>query len=232
MDRLRPIRQRAQRLFRLVWRSFVWYRRNTYGPFVKLDWLLFPGGVIAAIVFIPAIVHGWWGISTDQTSQLLLVDGAAALAFMTIFYVAHTKKLAEETINARHNALHPVLVYEKPAPGTIQYHKRIIGLYNAGPGVALNIQVHYAGQNGERIGHEMSLSPLGPGKQDRVDADALALDQSSLSQVTNMTIEYEDVFKNNHSTVIGGCLSQHTYADKGYWLFDPDGNLSHLCGSR
>jgi hypothetical protein len=56
--------------------------------------------LIAGPVSIVAITRGWWGIHGDK-SQLLLVGGAAALAFITVFYLAETRKLAEDSRQAR-----------------------------------------------------------------------------------------------------------------------------------
>ncbi len=77
---------------------------------------MFPVGVIAAVAFVPIII---WVLDATGKSQLILTEGAAALAFMTVFYVAHTKRVADAQLKAieegrkdRENSLHPILVLE------------------------------------------------------------------------------------------------------------------------
>ena len=77
---------------------------------------MFPVGVIAAVAFVPIII---WVLDATGKSQLILAEGAAALAFMTVFYVAHTKRVADAQLKAigegrkdRENSLHPILVLE------------------------------------------------------------------------------------------------------------------------
>jgi hypothetical protein len=192
---------------------------------VPFDWN-FEGGrvrdginlILLAGLALITLLYAW---STHQ-----IAEKSEEEAIATKELAEASKKQIEESVKARENAFHPVVVFSKSrrqalvdsvgsvsneaaidinetfeSPGTFPKE-----LHNLGSGVALNILVSFMSSQGEVIGYPQSLPPLGLSNYVRIGLEsnliAASVNERQIGSIKSIIIEYEDIFRKKHFTKV------------------------------
>lgn len=192
---------------------------------VPFDWN-FEGGrvrdginlILLAGLALITLLYAW---STYQIAEKSEEEAVA-----TKELAEASKKQIEESVKARENAFHPVVVFSKSrrqalvdSVGSVS-NEAVIDinetfespetfpkeLHNLGSGVALNILVSFMSSQGEVIGYPQSLPPLGSSNYVRMELErnliAASVNERQIGSIKSIIIEYEDIFRKKHFTEV------------------------------